>query len=68
MKIEKAFDDLRAHLDGQDVAEIEIEARRDAQQAGYNIRQNPYPAGSFASLSYTSECQIHWHKQLKLEN
>jgi serine phosphatase RsbU (regulator of sigma subunit) len=62
MSIEQAYDELRQRLDGQSIAELEIEARRDAQQAGFNIRQNPYPAGSFESLCYTSECQIHWHK------
>ena len=57
---EATYNELREQLDGQSIAEMEIEARRDAQQAGFKIQQNPFPAGSFESLCYTSECQIHW--------
>ena len=58
-----AYDDIRRYLDGRDTAEIEIEARRDAIEAGHDIQANPYPAGTFASLCYTSECHNEWIKR-----
>lgn len=49
---------LRRLISGQDVAEIEIEARRDAQESGGDIRQNPYSVyeNPFGRLVYTDEC------------
>jgi len=49
-------------MPGQDIAEMEIEARRDAADCGWRVRGNPYPKGSFEALCYTSECQQHWRK------
>jgi|TARA_R110000787_G_scaffold232324_1_gene339529 hypothetical protein len=42
------------NLLGRDLAEIEIEARRDAQESG-NVRDNPYDPNSFAALIFVDE-------------
>ena len=52
-------DTARANLGlhGRDIAEIEIEAQRDAQHNNYDISRNPYPSSTYAGLIYTRECQ-----------
>lgn len=50
----------------QDVAEMEIEARRDAIEAGHDIRRNPHPAGTFSCLVYIDECQRNWKTKLEI--
>ena len=68
MDVIEAYEWTRARLDGQSVAELEIEARRDAIEADYDIRSNPYPAGTFPSLCYTDECQRNWKTKLELNH
>lgn len=63
-KITKSYAAMCRLTAAQDVAEMEIEARRDAIEAGYDIRANPHPAGTFSCLVYIDECQRNW----KLEN
>lgn len=58
--IRQAAKALRKNLSGRDVAEMEIEARREAVENHYNARLNPFKPGSFESLCYTSECSNHW--------
>lgn len=67
-KISKSYADLCRKTAAQNVAEMEIEARRDAIEAGYNIRANPHPAGTFECLIYIDECQRNWKTKLEIEN
>ena len=67
MNLAKAYEQEAQRIDGQSVAEMEIEARRDAQQAGYDIRANPHPAGSWSALVYGHECLLNWKTNV-LEN
>lgn len=50
--LERAYKETNLH--GRDLAEIEIEARRDAHEIR-DPQKNPYKAGTFASLVYTDE-------------
>lgn len=51
------YDEMRKLLDGQSLAEMEMEARRDAHE----LDQNPYSPGSFPALVFTDEKQkIRW--------
>lgn len=50
----------------RDVAEMEIEARRDAIEAGFDIRRNPHPTGTLSCLVYIDECQRNWKLKLNL--
>ena len=50
----KARADLLKNLSGRDVAELETEARRDAQEL-QSLSANPYPNGSFESLCFINE-------------
>ena len=54
---------LRKQISGRDIAEIEIEAQRDADLNGYDAKQNPYPSGTYAALVYTLACQQWWVNQ-----
>ena len=47
-------------IGGQTVEEMEIEARRDAQENNYATKLSPYKPGTFAALCYLDECQKHF--------
>ena len=54
---------LLKRMPGQDIAEMDIEARREADQNNYQVRANPFEKGSFEHLCYTDACQQHWSKK-----
>ncbi len=58
--IEKAYN--ASNLHGRDLAELEIEARRDAHEFR-SLDKNPYEKGSFPWLVYNSEIQKLWSEQ-----
>lgn len=59
-ELQKAYDESGLH--GRDLAELEIEARRDAHEL-QDLRKNPYDKGSFAALVYIDELNKIWRQK-----
>jgi len=58
-------EELYSHMSGRAIAELEIEARRDAHENHFSMSECPYDRGSYARLVYTQECQRHWVRAAK---
>lgn len=54
MNLSKMYQDLLKKLPGRDVAEMEIEARRDAREL-QNLSLCPYRIGSFQQFCFIDE-------------